>query len=558
MEDLRENLDEEFYEKISSNPEEAATYLINLLKNKETTPDDLFNQFYLAFTFSTQDITSQAISLLKSLYSKNAQAIISKKLIKALIEVSHPQPCNKSSLGLYVAGQWREFDPECLSLLFEISSVSVQKEELISYASQLWKQKNFQKAVKMSRELGISRELDQIEKAIPTLVQKSDIELINILVGTDHDLVRQAVELMCTNKHIKYAGKLVQKAGMDPTEFPDMMSRLKKVAMRYHIQSGEIGVYNLADIVSNDLELLSILIEDLEFKFMKKNIEWMGPLAAELFLCYPGVASQIRPETVERLRKIPPRAKNSSDRFGPLQPEFSISINLPQEQIKFIENEDQVQELVWAGRFVGLDCEWKPSMVKFSENKVALLQIAFEDVVYLIDMIKLNTSELLNAKLEELFLNEEIVKLGISFSGDIKNVLKSYPNLTSFKVEFRPYVELLDLYMNIYGESAGGLAGLCELVLGRSLCKGEQMSNWERRPLKLSQMHYAALDAHILIEIYKTLSHIGETGNIGRGVRVEKSCENCNSKLHMKKQCTRGQRCQICQLFGHIARDCVY
>ena len=46
---------------------------------------------------------------------------------------------------------------------------------------------------------------------------------------------------------------------------------------------------------------------------------------------------------------------------------------------------------------------------------------------------------------------------------------------------------------------------MVEKLIGKKLCKFEQRSNWNRRPLKKSQLHYAALDALVCEVLYDIL-----------------------------------------------------
>ncbi|KAJ1383486.1 Ribonuclease H-like superfamily [Sesbania bispinosa] len=154
-------------------------------------------------------------------------------------------------------------------------------------------------------------------------------------------------------------------------------------------------------------------------------------------------------------------------------------------------------------KVVGVDCEWKPNYVKGSKpNKVSIMQIASEKMVFILDLIKLHREVpgILDDCLTRILLSPRILKLGYNFQCDIKQLAHSNEELKCFK----NYEMLLDI-QNIFKEPRGGLAGLAEKILGAGLNKTRRNSNWEQRPLTPNQLEYAALDAVVLVHIFRRL-----------------------------------------------------
>ena len=91
-------------------------------------------------------------------------------------------------------------------------------------------------------------------------------------------------------------------------------------------------------------------------------------------------------------------------------------------------------------------------------------------------MFSLNNYIELDQKLFSLF-QSDILKLGVSFEGDLQMLNKSYPHLTSFFKPFVNYIDIISIFRKMNGFSPGGLSGMCEYLLGKNLSKFEQMSD---------------------------------------------------------------------------------
>lgn len=156
--------------------------------------------------------------------------------------------------------------------------------------------------------------------------------------------------------------------------------------------------------------------------------------------------------------------------------------------------------------------ETKPVFSKGAKtNPCSLLQIATRDAagkeeVFVLDLLSMQP-KVYNSALSDVFLSKSVVKLGQGFYQDLRELSESYPKATCFRV-VKSVVEVNDLSVALIG--GGGhyplsLQKLVFLYLHRKLTKTQQTSNWNRRPLAASQLHYAAADALVLIHLFDEL-----------------------------------------------------
>ena len=145
---------------------------------------------------------------------------------------------------------------------------------------------------------------------------------------------------------------------------------------------------------------------------------------------------------------------------------------------------------------IGFDTETRPSFRPGVTFRVSLLQLSSPEVCYL---FRLNRIPLDKAILQ-LFENKRLLKVGADVAGD----LRSLRQIRHFRDG--GFVDLQGIAPE-WGIGEKSLRKLSAIVLGRRVSKAQRLSNWEAAQLTEKQMRYAATDAWICPEIYRTLQH---------------------------------------------------
>ena len=148
-------------------------------------------------------------------------------------------------------------------------------------------------------------------------------------------------------------------------------------------------------------------------------------------------------------------------------------------------------------KIVGFDTETRPSFKKGQSYKLALIQLAVPNKVYLIRTHYTG----LTKDIISIFENPEIMKAGVAIRDDIK----ALQTLGTFSPS--SFIELATLSRAV-GLQVESVKKLAALMLGFRISKSAQTSNWEAPTLTENQIEYAATDAWVCLELYGKLMRL--------------------------------------------------
>jgi ribonuclease D len=144
---------------------------------------------------------------------------------------------------------------------------------------------------------------------------------------------------------------------------------------------------------------------------------------------------------------------------------------------------------------LGFDTETRPSFRKGRRHKVSLLQLADDENAWLFRLNMIG----LPPELASFLADKNIVKVGVAIRDDIR----ALSHLTPF--EAGGFVDLQTVVPD-HGIRQLGLKKLSAIILGYSVSKSQQVSNWEAPALTPAQQLYAATDAWVCRKIFLALN----------------------------------------------------
>ena len=151
---------------------------------------------------------------------------------------------------------------------------------------------------------------------------------------------------------------------------------------------------------------------------------------------------------------------------------------------------------------LGFDTETRPSFKRGQQHKVALLQVATDDICFLFRLHHTGLTPALVRLLED----TSVKKIGLSWHDDLIMLHKRGAFNTGAFIEIQEQIRQI-------GITDLSLQKIYANLFGKKISKRQQMSNWEEDILSDKQKLYAATDAWACIQIYKEVVRLKETND---------------------------------------------
>lgn len=459
---------------------------------------------------------------------------------------------------------WKSIDSLNLGSLlhtFEIRSLIDPKEKIPQIKELLNDQKTISIAANYISVLGLHDqfEIDGIVKSLAT--DKEGLKSLENLIRNFPDLQKKAVQYCIEGRNSKNASEIVTTFKLNPHDFPQLITELQKSSLRFHM--GEGTWIQLEERFYQTKDVLGLIIEE----FLKKD--WLNQALSIIkrhnLLEGNYLKASVQKE-VEPYLTVPPTKtfiylENelfTKDDFAPTHEVLGLAepntylhlsdvgIDVKKDLIFIDDTESEAFELaikdILSCEAIGFDTEFKFNLTKFDVHGTGLMQIATATKAYLIDSMKISNTPKYNQFVTELVSSPNIQIVGHTLSADItklRETQKKHEQQEKGGLQMAGEMDISKIWRLLHPGKKYSLAAICEEVLKKPMSKYDQMSNWHNRPLRKAQMHYAALDAVVVLVLFEKLKEEVHA----RGADVEEFIRlKGNTKPVQKRAPKRGSK----------------
>ncbi|XP_071196333.1 exonuclease mut-7 homolog isoform X1 [Salvelinus alpinus] len=465
----------------------------------------------------------------------------------------------------------------------------------------------YREAALLSMKLELQNEMDMEEICVPLILQdklpmaesfvrghpRLEERMVTLLDSWCHPVfsiaqLRRQFPRLSLSKHqtdqiqpkmlSKQVFRLMEKFNIDPGLCPNSVYKRKSDSMRFLMykrfvekgMSEENWCDHVQSTVADDPELQIQLVELM--------VKYGGMVNAAQWSLHYGLPKDRLPFGVwDTQESLPPSLRKVSkgcnaESWDPSQAHRDRFYQLPitRDHVHFLETLEGLQRcrdtVLQPGCIVGVDMEWRAGFGAVSpQQRVALIQLAVPGQVFLLDLCAHGFSQhnITLTFIRSLFSATTVLKLGYGMAGDLKCLLATWAQFSEEPLKMEGVLDLLNVHQQMQrstssrgsggprgvlvgeGPAEKGLSLMVQQVLGKPLDKMEQLSNWERRPLRTSQLRYAAVDAYCLLDVYSVLSRDPACFGLPQdlcsisSLQTEKSKEEKKRKEEKKKQARR-------------------